>query len=1379
MVPGRARSPSRRPAGKLSRRRIRRFAAWTLGSAGLLCLSGCYAAAAGIVAGVLGSKSGGGSGSTPTFEVSNPVPGLTPAVVPPGECNFQVPGIESVPELEPFAAGDLLITFDLARTDKPEAAAKAKLMATIFADRPSGKEELGSYEITGEAPGKNEFLLHTRELELTPREKIHVAIRPADGRGKGALTAPFPVDNRPAAPGGTLCFCSESCSTQLTGQVRCRWSLSGSEPIADPERVMVFIAAEGRTPEFVPTTTERSDSQRDCCANGVSDFTTMWNSGDSFARRSGNIFPILVVEDAAGRSRPAVLTADCRRLDNTRPELFAVEIGSDPEAVAGQQRLVGRVDIKFNVFDQGAEDVDLDVTIKLPKGIVLKLPGLETRPGWTITEALGEPSEGARYLETSAEAAGVPHRFVWNSDADIERLVRRGDLEPDFLEGLVVTFELTVRNVGSCLQSIPVSREPLVLENSLTHSVAGLIAGQTEPQSPSIAAGKVSFSDLSSMATDESKRFLYLTDKDTHSIWRLDFLEIDLRQGTAQITRIAGGRNQVRDDAEDPEDGVLLADALLNGPMDIAVSRDGNELFFVEKSGALSRIDLVANRLDSILTKAVLNSPEAVCLEELDGRRFLYVADTRNCRVLRVDLSATGVDDVSKVTVIVGEETRIDLAAALGAAYPLTNGCNGAPVGEEPPKPIVCRSEFGKSPAGLAIWRSREPGGTPGAQRRFLFVSEPVQDRILRIDLGRADAPDEPSFPVTEAQVALVKTGSACPDIDSGSLLAGPRALRILGDHLFIASDGVKIRTDSRGIVIRSRIVEEGGAPVLKTPEFLAGIVRKPTPSADLRCGCSDSSESNFKAEHECGLADEIPLANPTAVVEDFDGNLYICDRFNQRVRKLVACDRSGATTSGTTQVSTFVGGTVEGKEEDRETFLGLEESGAVAEGQECLLSPFPEALTREGAPAREPSSGTGGSKLSNPFGLCFVDDTTLLIADGDNHRVRRLDLRTGLITTFAGTEQDFSQKERCVDFFGNGDGVLATDALFHRPRAIAVFPDFRPRAGDRSRFACEPERAVFILDQVNHLVRRVDAAGRISTFAGSGIEGLEAGNCAREIRPPRADFPNAFLAYVPAPPTAVFLKVPRGLMIDSSGRVFIGDCRHRILVVNPEGTELRRVVGRGRDHVSLENRDASGELDPNFINRCDFDEPQPSAIGDGGDPLEALLVSPAEMVFDREERFLYFADQGNNRIRRVGPYRKDLGTFEGGTIETVAGTGGEAERAFVGARDPMETDFHQPYGVDIDYQADPPLLYFTTELGQKLYRMTIFEDVTSNRVELVAGGDLRGSAGDGNIPSKARFRNPCSLRLDRFGAVYVVDSRNHRVRRFLPPPPGPDLLGR
>jgi trimeric autotransporter adhesin len=99
---------------------------------------------------------------------------------------------------------------------------------------------------------------------------------------------------------------------------------------------------------------------------------------------------------------------------------------------------------------------------------------------------------------------------------------------------------------------------------------------------------------------------------------------------------------------------------------------------------------------------------------------------------------------------------------------------------------------------------------------------------------------------------------------------------------------------------------------------------------------------------------------------------------------------------------------------------------------------------------------------LRGPVGVAYDVVGNLYIADGEDHRVRRVDALTGLISTVAGNGTAGS----------SGDNGPAASASLSRPRDVAV----------------DEHGNLYIADADNHRVRRVDArSGLITTVAGGG----------------------------------------------------------------------------------------------------------------------------------------------------------------------------------------------------------------------------------------------------------------------------------------------------
>jgi sugar lactone lactonase YvrE len=174
------------------------------------------------------------------------------------------------------------------------------------------------------------------------------------------------------------------------------------------------------------------------------------------------------------------------------------------------------------------------------------------------------------------------------------------------------------------------------------------------------------------------------------------------------------------------------------------------------------------------------------------------------------------------------------------------------------------------------------------------------------------------------------------------------------------------------------------------------------------------------------GPAVNAQLNLPSSVAYDGAGNLYISDQGNQRIRKVE--------TDGT--ISTFAG------------------TGTAGFGG-------------DGGPATEAMFNLPKGSNAEPAGKLAIspEEATLYIADTMNHRVRVIDLTTGIIRTVAGTGTPGY----------SGDGGPATDARLTAPADVAVGPD----------------RSVYIADVENHAIRRVDPSGSIVTVAGTGTPGF------------------------------------------------------------------------------------------------------------------------------------------------------------------------------------------------------------------------------------------------------------------------------------------------
>lgn len=264
------------------------------------------------------------------------------------------------------------------------------------------------------------------------------------------------------------------------------------------------------------------------------------------------------------------------------------------------------------------------------------------------------------------------------------------------------------------------------------------------------------------------------------------------------------------------------------------------------------------------------------------------------------------------------------------------------------------------------------------------------------------------------------------------------------------------------------------GAGDLIVSEFTVDRIRKIHPQDGSVSLVAGTGRMTFTGDgspaHAAGFS------RPSGIALDANSNLYIVDMGNNRVRRIDA--QTGI-------ISTVVGSGRRDSSGDGGPALlaGLEYPSGVAidpasnlyisqfgygpdshrvrrvDAKTGLIDTFAGAgkvgVRGDGGPALQAS-------LQSPSGLAFDSTSSLFVVDPVNDRVRRIDGRSGIISTFAGTTKGFS-----------GDGGPAAKAKLNNPSGIAF-----DSAGN-----------LYIAEFVNNRVRRVDAkTGIITTIAGNGL---------------------------------------------------------------------------------------------------------------------------------------------------------------------------------------------------------------------------------------------------------------------------------------------------
>lgn len=322
------------------------------------------------------------------------------------------------------------------------------------------------------------------------------------------------------------------------------------------------------------------------------------------------------------------------------------------------------------------------------------------------------------------------------------------------------------------------------------------------------------------------------------------------------------------------------------------------------------------------------------------------------------------------------------------------------------------------------------------------------------------------------------------------------------------------------------------------------------------------------------GQAARAQLNAPSGIAVDAQGNVYVSDNINERVRRVDHATGNISTIAGTGQATySGDGGPATSAALNNPQGLALDSTG-----QFLYIADFSNERVRRldlQTGIIETVAGTGvygfsgdqgpalSADLAYPVGVAIDSSGNLFIADQRNQRVRRVNA-SGIITTIAGNGTTGY----------SGDGGPATNASFNFPVGVGV-----DGGGD-----------VFVADQLNQRIRRIDATGTITTWAGNGTAGYAGDG---------------------GPATAAQLRGPTFLVSDSSGNLTVAD----------QSNNAVRVISATGGHTITT---LAGTGAPGFS-------------GDGGPAASATLNGP-DGVAVGADGYVYIADQLNDRVRRVSP---------------------------------------------------------------------------------------------------------------------------------------------
>jgi sugar lactone lactonase YvrE len=479
-------------------------------------------------------------------------------------------------------------------------------------------------------------------------------------------------------------------------------------------------------------------------------------------------------------------------------------------------------------------------------------------------------------------------------------------------------------------------------------------------------------------------------------------------------------------------------------------------------------------------------------------------------------------------------------------------------------------------------------------------------------------------------------------------------------------------------------------------------------------------------AGYQDGQGTSARFNDPMGVATDAAGNVYVADGANCLIRRV----------SPTGLVSTYAGlaGFHAGTDGVGSDARFVFPDGIASDGDALYVADSESQSVRKIAPGAIVTTLAGNSGISgftdgtagaaefnNPAGVT-VAGADILVADFSNDTIRKV-TQAGVVTTIAGMAQ----------VKGSADGTSGS-ARFNAAGGVVA-----DRSGN-----------IYVADTYNNTIRKIDATGQVSTFAGSvpAIGALDGQGIAA-----RFNGPNAVTA-------------------TEDGTVYVADTNnYTIRSITPAGVVAtlagRSGIGGGSDGTGDEARfgrvyglaaGPDGNLyladwDFDTIRRVTRDGVVTTIAGSGlmgaadGRASAASFSGPIGIAVDAQGN-VYVGDVGNHSIRKISPT---------GSVSTLAGTSG-----LQGATDGTgaAARFSAPAGLALDPSGN---LYVADTLTDTIRRVTPDGVVTT-----IAGRAFYLGSTDGT-GTAALFNQPAGVALDPSGNIYVSEMGNRTIRKITP----------
>jgi uncharacterized protein (TIGR03437 family) len=252
--------------------------------------------------------------------------------------------------------------------------------------------------------------------------------------------------------------------------------------------------------------------------------------------------------------------------------------------------------------------------------------------------------------------------------------------------------------------------------------------------------------------------------------------------------------------------------------------------------------------------------------------------------------------------------------------------------------------------------------------------------------------------------------------------------------------------------------------------------------------------------------------------------------------------------------------------------------------------------------------------------------------------------------------------------------------------------------AANHNGLAVDAAGNLYIADDGHHRIRKVNANGIITTVAGTGAQGFSGDG---------------------GPATSAQLYRPSGVAVDHAGNLYIADMLNR---------RIRKVDTSG----IITTLAGTGEF---------------GSSGDGAQAVNATLETPVDVTVDAAGN-VYVADQDTNTVRKISP-AGIISLYAGNNTFGFSGDGGPAVNAA----------FAGPYSVTLDGAGNAYISDYGNHRVRKVDPSGVITTIAG------AGGASAGTNGDGGPPLSANV-NPAGVAFDSAGNYYIADLNGNRIRK-------------